>query len=38
MQPIIATTSLELIHIDFLSIEMTMELDQALNVVNVLVF
>ena len=34
MQPIIATTPLELLHIDFMSIEMTMELDQPPNVVN----
>ena len=38
MQPIIATASLEMLHIDFMSIEMTMELDQPPNVVNVLVF
>ena len=38
MQPIIATASLELPHVDFMSIEMTMELCQPLNMVNVLVF
>ena len=37
MQPIIATTPLELLHIDFTSIEMTMELDQPPNMVNILV-
>ena len=38
MQPIIFTTPLELLHIDFTSIEMTIELDQPPNVVNVWVF
>ena len=38
MQPIIATASLELLHVDFTSIEMTMELDQPQNVVSILVF
>ena len=38
MQPIVATTPLELQYIDFMSIEMTMELDQPLNMVNILVF
>ena len=38
MQPIIATAPLELLHMDFTSIEMTMELDQPPNVVNVFVF
>ena len=38
MQAIIATTPWELLHIDFMSIEMTMELHQPLNVVQVLVF
>ena len=38
MQPIIATTPLELLHIDFMSIEMTMELDQPPDMVNVLAF
>ena len=28
MQPIIVTTSFELLHVDFTGIEMTMELDQ----------
>ena len=38
MQPIIATAPLELIHMDFTSIEKTMDLDQPPNVVSVLVF
>ena len=38
MWPIIGTTSLELLHVDFTSIEMTMELNQPPNMVNVLVF
>ena len=38
MQPIIATSSLELLHIDFTSIKMTMEPHQPLNMVNVQVF
>ena len=38
MQLIIATASLKLLHIDFTSIEMTMELDQPPNMVNILVF
>ena len=38
MQPIIAAAPLELLHIDFTSIEMTMELDQPPNVVSILVF
>ena len=38
MHPIIGTTSFELLHVDFMSIEMTMELDLPPNVVNVLVF
>ena len=38
MQPIIATTPLELLHIDFTSIEMTMELDHLPNKENILVF
>ena len=38
MQPIIATDPLELLLVDFTSIEMTMELDQTPNVVSVLVF
>ena len=38
MQPIIATTPLELLYIDFMSIEMTMELDKPPNMVNILVF
>ena len=38
MQPNIATTPLELLHINFMSIETTMELHQPLNMVNVMVF
>ena len=38
MQPIIATAPLELLHMDFTSIKMTMELDQPPNMVSVLVF
>ena len=38
MQPIIATAPLGLLHIDFTSIEMTMELHQLPNMVNILVF
>ena len=38
MQPIIATTLLELLHIDFMSSETTMKLDQPPIMVNVLVF
>ena len=38
MWPIIVTALLELLHIDFINIETTMELDQPQNVVNVLVF
>ena len=38
MQPIIATASLELLYMDFRSIEITMELDQPPNVVSILVF
>ena len=38
MQPIIVTAPLELLHIDFTSIETTIELDQPPNMVNVLVF
>ena len=37
LQPIIVTASLELLHIDFTSIEATMELDQPPNMVNLLV-
>ena len=36
--PIIVTASLELLHIDFTSIETMMELDQPPNIMNVLVF
>ena len=38
MQPIIVTAPFQLLHMDFTSIEMTMELDQPPNVVRVLVF
>ena len=38
MQPTVATSALELLHIDFTSIDMTLELDQPPNMVNVLVF
>ena len=38
MRPIIVTAPLELLHMDFTSIETTMELDQPPNVVNILVF
>ena len=38
MQPIIATIPLGLLHIDFMSTEMNMELDQPPSMVNVLVF
>ena len=36
--PIIATAPLELLHIDFTGIEMTMKLYQQLNVVDILIF
>ena len=38
MLPIIITAPLELLHVDFTSIETTMELDQLPNMVNLLVF
>ena len=38
MQPIVVTTPLKLLHIDFTSIKVTVELHQPQNVVNVLVF
>ena len=38
MQPIIVTTPLELVHVDFTSIKTMMELDQPPNMVNLLVF
>ena len=38
VQPIIVTTPLELLHVDFASIETMMEVDQPPNVVNLLVF
>ena len=37
LQPILVTSPLELLHVDFTSIEMAMELDQPPHVVNVLV-
>ena len=36
--PIVATAPLDLLHVDFTSIETTMELDQSPRVTNVLVF
>ena len=38
LHPIVATAPLDLFHKDFMSIEMTMELNQLLTVTNVLVF
>ena len=38
VRSIIVTVPLELLHVDFTSIETTLELDQPPNVVNVLVF
>ena len=38
MQPIVATTPMDLLHVDFTSIEMTKELHQPPKVVNVVVF
>ena len=38
LHPIIATASLDLLHVDFTSIETTMEPNQSLRVVNILVF
>ena len=38
LHPIVATAPLDLLHIDFISIEMTMELNQPPRVANVLVF
>ena len=38
LHPIVATTPLDLLHIDFTSIQMTMELNQLPRVANVLVF
>ena len=38
MQPIIVTAPMELLHVDFTSIEVTMELDQPPNMMNILVF
>ena len=38
MQPIIGTALLEMLHMDFTSIEMTMEIDQPPNVESALVF
>ena len=36
--PIVATTPLDLLHVDFTSIETTMELNQSPRVTNILVF
>ena len=38
LHPIVATAPLDLLHIDFTSIEMTMELNQLPRVANILVF
>ena len=38
LHPIVATTSLDLLHVDFTSIEMTLELNKSPKVANVLVF
>ena len=38
LHPILATAPLDLLHIDFTSIEMTMELNQLARVTNILVF
>ena len=38
MQPIIVTTPLQLLHVDFISIETMMELEHPPNVVTLLVF
>ena len=38
LHPIVATTPLDLLHVDFTSIEMTMELNQPPRVTNILVF
>ena len=38
LHPIVATTPLDLLHVDFTSIEMTMELNQPSRVANILVF
>ena len=38
LHPIVATTPLDLLHVDFTSIEMTMELNQLPRVTNILVF
>ena len=38
LHPIVATAPLDLLHIDFTSIEMTMELNQSPRVTNILVF
>ena len=38
LHPIVATASLDLLHIDFISIEMIMELNQPPRVTNILVF
>ena len=38
LYPIVATTPLDLLHVDFTSIETTMELNQSPRVANILVF
>ena len=38
LHPIVATTPLDLLHVDFTSIEMTLELNRPPKVINVLVF
>ena len=38
LHPIVATTPLDLLHVDFSSIEVTMELNQPPRVINILVF
>ena len=38
LYPIVATTPLDLLHVDFTSIETTMELNQSPRVTNILVF
>ena len=38
LHPVVATTSLDLLHVDFTSIEMTLELNRPPKVMNVLAF
>ena len=38
LQPIVATVLMDLLHVDFTSIEMTMELNRPPKVANILVF